>query len=99
MEGKKISKAVLKRLPGYLAYLKSIPDNAPPNISATALANALGMGALYNGFLARIADANEDLKKWLGIEGKTIKACLLLGYPDRKYARTAPRKEGNVILK
>ena len=63
------------------------------------MANALGMGALYNGFLARIADANEDLKKWLGIEGKTIKACLLLGYPDRKYARTAPRKEGNVILK
>ena len=63
------------------------------------MANALGMGALYNGFLARIADANVELKKWLGIEGKTIKACLLLGYPDRTYRRTAPRKEGNVIWK
>lgn len=63
------------------------------------MANALGMGALYNGFLARISDANEDLKKWLGIEGKTIKACLLLGYPDRTYRRTAPRKEGNIIWK
>ena len=42
MEGKKISKSVLKRLPGYLAYLKSLPDSAPPNISATALAGALG---------------------------------------------------------
>lgn len=63
------------------------------------MANALGMGALYNGFLARIADANEELKKWLGIEGKTIKACLLLGYPDRVYKRTAPRKEGNIIWK
>ena len=40
----KVSKAVLKRLPGYLAYLKSLPDTAPVNISATALANALDMG-------------------------------------------------------
>ena len=44
MEQKKISKAVLKRLPGYLAYLKNMPEGASPNISATALANALDMG-------------------------------------------------------
>lgn len=70
---------------------------AAQNIEAMAV--SLGMGALYNGFLARIADANEELKKWLGIEGKTIKACMLLGYPARVYARTAPRKEANVIWK
>ena len=44
MEEKKISKSVLKRLPGYLAYLKNMPEDAPTHISATALANALGMG-------------------------------------------------------
>ena len=44
MEEKKVSKSVLKRLPGYLAYLKNMPENAPTHISATALANALGMG-------------------------------------------------------
>jgi len=44
VERKEISKSVLKRLPGYLAYLKSIPQDASPYISATALANALGMG-------------------------------------------------------
>ena len=44
MERKEISKAVLKRLPGYLAYLKSIQDSTTRHISATALANALGMG-------------------------------------------------------
>ena len=44
MDRKEISKAVLKRLPAYLAYLKSVPDSASPNISATALAAALGMG-------------------------------------------------------
>ena len=44
MERKEISKSVLKRLPGYLAYLKSIPEESSPYISATSLANALGMG-------------------------------------------------------
>ena len=44
MEQKEISKAVIKRLPSYLAYLRSLPESAPANISATTLANALGMG-------------------------------------------------------
>lgn len=70
---------------------------AAQNIETMAI--SLGMGALYNGYLARIADANEELKTWLGIEGKTIKACMLLGYPDRKYVRTVPRDEANVIWK
>lgn len=70
---------------------------AAQNIENMAVAN--GMGVLYNGFLQRIADANEELKKWLGIEGKKIEACMLIGYPARVYARTAPRKEANVIWK
>ncbi len=41
---KGISKATLKRLPTYLSYLKSMPADAPANISATALAAGLGMG-------------------------------------------------------
>ena len=44
MKSMDISKAVLKRLPTYLSYLKSIPADAPANISATALAAALNMG-------------------------------------------------------
>lgn len=44
MERKEISKVVLKRLPSYLAYLKSLPEDASPYMSATGLANALGMG-------------------------------------------------------
>lgn len=40
----KISKAVLKRLPVYLSYLKSLGEQAPENISATTLAAALDMG-------------------------------------------------------
>jgi len=44
MERREISKSVLKRLPGYVTYLRSIPEEGSPYISATALANALGMG-------------------------------------------------------
>ena len=44
MQHKELSKAVLKRLPGYLAYLKSLPADSPPFISATSIANALNMG-------------------------------------------------------
>ena len=43
MPQKEISKSVLKRLPIYLSYLKSLADDIP-NISATALATALSLG-------------------------------------------------------
>ena len=41
---KEISRATLKRLPTYLAYLKAMPDSSGVNISATALAAGLHMG-------------------------------------------------------
>lgn len=44
MQYKELSKAVLKRLPGYLSYLKSLPEDAPEYISATTIANALNRG-------------------------------------------------------
>lgn len=43
---KEISRATLKRLPTYLSYLKALPSEASANISATALAAGLHMGAV-----------------------------------------------------
>ena len=84
MEGKKISKSVLKRLPGYLAYLKSLPDSAPPNISATALAGGLGMGEVQvRKDLAMVSDGGRpkigyqresliyDIEQFLGYDNTT----------------------------
>lgn len=84
MEKKKISKSVLKRLPGYLAYLKNMPENAPPNISATALANALGMGEVQvRKDLAMVSDGGrpkigylresliDDIEQFLGYDNTT----------------------------
>lgn len=84
MEGKKISKSVLKRLPGYLAYLKNMPENSPPHISATALAGALGMGEVQvRKDLAMVSDGGrpkigylrealiDDIEQFLGYDNTT----------------------------
>ena len=44
MKRSALSKAVLKRLPSYLSDLQSLPEDGPSHISATCIANALGMG-------------------------------------------------------
>lgn len=84
MERKQISKAVLKRLPGYLAYLKTMPEDALPNISATALAAALGMGDVQvRKDLAMVSDGGRpkigyqresliyDIEQFLGYDNTT----------------------------
>ena len=84
MEHKEISRAVLKRLPGYLAYLKSLPDTGSPYISATALANALGMGEVQvRKDLAMVSDGGrpkigylresliDDIEQFLGYDNTT----------------------------
>ena len=45
MAKKEVSKAVLKRLPSYLNYLRSQPEDAGPYISATALAASTSKAA------------------------------------------------------
>ena len=84
MENKKISKFVLKRLPGYLSYLKSLPEDAPAHISATTLANALGMGQVQvRKDLAMVSDGGrpkigylrealiDDIEQFLGYDNTT----------------------------
>jgi len=84
MEAKKVSKSVLKRLPGYLAYLKNMPEGCPTHISATALANALGMGEVQvRKDLAMVSDGGrpkigyhresliDDIEQFLGYDNTT----------------------------
>ena len=84
MRKKEISKAVLKRLPSYLAYLKSMPEDGSPYISATALANALGMGEVQvRKDLAMVSDGGrpkvgylreslaDDIEQFLGYDNTT----------------------------
>ena len=84
MERKDISKSVLKRLPVYLSYLRGLPEDTTPYISATALANALGMGEVQvRKDLAMVSDGGrpkigyfregliEDISRFLGYDNTT----------------------------
>lgn len=56
MEPKKVSRKLLTRLPIYLDYVKSLPDQTV-NISATSMANALGLGdVLVRKDLAKVSN-------------------------------------------
>lgn len=90
MERKEISKSVLKRLPIYLAYLKTLPHDGSPYISATAVANALGMGDVQvrkdlamvsNGGRPKVGYCREDLiddiEQFLGYDNTDN--CVLIG--------------------
>ena len=81
---KKISKSVLKRLPGYHAYLKNVQNPDSPYISATAIANALNMGEVQvRKDLAMVSDGGrpkvgyirehliEDIEQFLGYDNTT----------------------------
>ena len=81
---KKVSQSVLKRLPTYLTYLKGIQDTEKPNISATALASALGMGEVQvRKDLAMVSDGGrpkigypreqliDDIEQFLGYDNTT----------------------------
>jgi redox-sensing transcriptional repressor len=74
-----VSKSTLQRLPVYLTYLRSLPDNSASNISATSIAAALGLGEVQvrkdlalisgsgrpkTGYILK--DLISDLEKYLG---------------------------------
>jgi nitroreductase len=56
-----------------------------------------GLGMLYSGFTRIGAQDNPELDEFLGLNDNTkIAACLVIGYPDVRYLRTAPRNKPDV---
>ena len=41
-------------------------------------------------------NSNEELVKKFKLERNVVCTCMLIGYPDISYQRTAPRKEINI---
>jgi nitroreductase/NAD-dependent dihydropyrimidine dehydrogenase PreA subunit len=65
------------------------------------MTNAMGLGTFFSGFLVRAAaNGNKEVSDFLGVkEGHKIATCMVIGYPDVKYLRTAPRKKADIIWK
>lgn len=86
MAQKEVSRAMLKRLPGYLAYIKALPHEEQSHISATALAAALGMGEVQvRKDLATVSDGGRPK---IGYPVKVLVADLetFLGYDNTNNA-------------
>lgn len=57
----------------------------------------LGLGCLYSGYFTACAAASPKIKEMLGLSaGETVVRCLVLGHPDIRFLRTAPRKVPDV---
>lgn len=85
-----ISKLALQRLPAYMAYLNSLPKDAPSHISATTIATALGLGevqvrkdlaAVTSGGKPKVgyvvSELIEELEQFMGY--KNISEAILVG--------------------
>lgn len=88
MESNRVSNNMLARMPVYLNYIKSLP-NSTKNISATKIANALGLGEVsVRKDLAKVSDGGrcklgysceeliKDIESFLGVKS-TIDAVVV----------------------
>lgn len=66
---------------------------AAQNMEMAAISQ--GLGVLYDGFLV-MASKNPAICEWLDIQDKPVAVCMLVGYPQKSYKRTAPRRTADV---
>ena len=60
---------------------------------------SMGLGALYNGYLTHAIRSLPGIRTWLDTEDKTPQVTMLLGRPAITYARTAPRRQADIIIR
>ena len=89
------------RAPALIVVTSEHPLNAGlASANMKLMVDALGLGTVFSGFFTRACEGNSRIKDFLGIEEKQIVVtCMVIGYPNVKYSRTAPRKAPNIIWK
>ncbi len=61
------------------------------------MAESLGLGVLYSGFFVAASKLSPKIRKALDLpRGHKAVNCMIMGYPDVRYKRIAPRKVVNV---
>lgn len=75
-------------------------DGALAMANMELLAHTMGIGALYCRFAAEAIQADEELRRYFGIQGdRKLDGCLIIGRTERKFYRTAPRNPAQVEWK
>ncbi len=83
-----------------LVIADSQVDGTLASSNMELMTNALGLGTFFSGFFVRSAQGNQKIMSHLGLdENKQIVNCMVIGYPDVKYARTVPRKDADITWK
>jgi len=68
--------------------------------NAVNYAETIGVATCYNGFLIHAANHDAALRRLLGVaKGEKVVAVLNLGYPKRRYLRSAPRRIMDTVWK
>ena len=67
--------------------------------SVELMANTLGLGCLYSGFIERGLKESSEALELLNLKKEDICICMLMGYPDISYQRPAPRKPAVIYWK
>ena len=70
---------------------------AAQNMELAAISQ--GLGVFYNGYLVWLTSMNPVATEMLDFQGKQIAVCMMVGYPNVKYQRTAPRRKADVVWK
>lgn len=72
-------------------------DAAAGAAYAELMAAAQGLGCLYSGYFTACCGASPEIRSMLGLgEKDQVARCLVLGYPDIRFQRTAPKKCPNI---
>ena len=77
---------------------KRVVNGALAAAKMELMANSLGLGTYFSGFLERAVEINSEIGESLQIEeDEKLVACMVIGYPRVKYKRTVSRKNAKVI--
>ena len=79
------------------------PDPLDAGLAAGAIemvAHTLGIGVLYNGYLRRVVDSCPAARAYFDMsDERGLNVCMLLGYQQKRYYRTVPRRFPSVVLR
>lgn len=86
-----------KKAPAAIMILSPSKINGSLAASNMALmAESCGLGVLYSGLFTLAAGFSFKLKKALSLKSRKVVTTLVLGKPDVKYHRTAPKEKASV---
>ncbi len=72
-------------------------DAAAAAAYSELMAASLGLGCLYSGYFTACISLSLRLRELLNLQDdETVVRCLVLGYPDIHFHRSAPRKQPNI---